>query len=86
MNSLEEKFKQLVEWVETNLKGVGQVQSLLAHDGLPDSQFPVEFQGALSFYRSLDGPSQQLLYRVAKNPNTKKTFMTRGIKQTWTLR
>lgn len=67
--STEQQFAALVAWLREN--GHQNPQAVLRT--LDAADVPEQYRGALAFWRTLSGPSRNLMYNVACGRQTRKT-------------
>jgi len=67
---IESDFRELVQHLER--EGAVSLQRFLKH--AEPEHVPERFRGALSFWKTLSGPSRNLMIDVAQGRRTKKRF------------
>lgn len=81
LNQIEQLFCDLIThlkqtWTKEKFQTVQkEIKTLLV------AEVPEEYRKSLSFYQSLSGSSQQLMWKLIKNPNTKKQYIKEKGKQ-----
>jgi len=70
LNGVEREFARLLEYLRS--RGARNLQQSVAH--LELDQVPLEYRTSFSFWRSLSGPSRNLMFDVAQGRRLRKRF------------